>query len=546
MGERLGKYDLLERVGVGGMAELFLARASAQHGFEKTVALKRILPAFAENPDFIRMFMAEAQLAASLHHPNIAQVFDFGEEEGTYFFTMEYVHGRNLREILAAASKRSAGMPLASVLHIISSLAAGLHHAHEHRDADGTPLQIVHRDISPSNVIVTYEGDVKLVDFGIAKAASLGPATLSGSLKGKIAYMSPEQCRGELVDRRSDVFSLGTLLWELTTGRRLFTNESNDMSLLAKVEKAEIPRPTKLIDAYPEPLESVVLRAMARNRDDRYSTALDFRVALEDFAQEARLPVSSTRLSQYMDALFPKQERPPVPITSSFPSLRGEGPTPTPTPVKSLSKPGLPRSLGGASTSSSTRKGPAAETVVSSRSLGSSTASGAVYRDPKPNRAWILVALLLLLGAGIGGYLLAGRGDAEPKLEPKTATAVDAEADVPADATAEATPDPKPQAQPSASAATAEPTPEAMPAAAERAPNRKARKKNGRKKSSVQPPTESTPTVEPTEPEPAPAAPPSIEPEPAAPSKSSDIFLPRRGASKPTSGPKKPTADDFL
>ena len=193
---RLGKYDLIERLATGGMAELFLARASQQHGFEKTVVLKRILPAFAEQEDFIRMFMAEAQLAASLHHPNIAQVFDFGEERGTFYFTMEYIAGRDLRQLLAAARKESAALPLGCALHVIVGVAAGLHHAHEHRDGDHKPLQIVHRDVSPSNVIVTYEGNVKLVDFGIAKVAALGPATLSGSLKGKIAYMSPEQCRG--------------------------------------------------------------------------------------------------------------------------------------------------------------------------------------------------------------------------------------------------------------------------------------------------------------------------------------------------------------
>ncbi len=335
---RLGKYELLERLAIGGMAELFLARSSAQHGFEKTVVLKRILPSYAEQADFVQMFLNEARLAAGLHHPNIAQVFDFGEDDGDFFFTMEYVAGRNVRQLVGASQRVSIPLALGCALYIIENVAAGLHHAHEHRDADGTPLQIVHRDVSPSNVIVTYEGNVKLVDFGVAKIAALGPSTLAGSLKGKVSYMSPEQCRGELVDRRSDIFSLGTLLWELTTGRRLF-GDSSGLALLKRVEAADVPRPTSLVPNYPPDLEEIVLKALAREREDRFPTALDFRVAIEDFVYQHRIPLTSTRLSAYMDSLFPADGRqsasmmgalPLVRNSSSFPKANRGAPKPVP------------------------------------------------------------------------------------------------------------------------------------------------------------------------------------------------------------------------
>src|SRR5690606_29379467 len=190
-GSLLGKYQLLRRLATGGMAELFLARAKAIHGFEKLVVLKRILPQHAENDDFIRMFLAEARLAATLHHPNIVQVYDIGGEEGSYFFTMEFVQGVDLRKLVRAARKKNKALPLEHILHVIMGMAAGLNHAHEKVGLDGKPLGIVHRDVSPSNVLVTFEGGVKIVDFGIAKAASAQVATIAGTLKGKIPYMSP-------------------------------------------------------------------------------------------------------------------------------------------------------------------------------------------------------------------------------------------------------------------------------------------------------------------------------------------------------------------
>jgi len=305
-GTRLGKYQLLRRIATGGMAEIFLARAQAMHGFEKQVVLKRILPQHASSDDFIRMFLAEARLAATLHHPNIVQVYDIGEEAGAYFFTMEYIQGEDLRRLVRAARRKQTPIPLAHILHIIMGMAGGLHHAHEKIGTDGLPLGIVHRDVSPSNVLVTYEGDVKVVDFGIAKAAAAQNSTIAGTLKGKIPYMSPEQCRGELVDRRSDIFSIGTLLWELTTGKRLFAGE-NEFAILNRVAKADVPPPSSVRPEYPPELEAIVMRALSVDPENRYPTAIDLQIDLEDFAREARLPVSSARMGRFMRALFDEE-----------------------------------------------------------------------------------------------------------------------------------------------------------------------------------------------------------------------------------------------
>lgn len=305
---QLGKYQLLRRIATGGMAELFLARATAIHGFEKLVVLKRILPQHAESDDFIRMFLAEARLAATLHHPNIVQVYDIGEDEGACFFTMEYVQGQDLRKLVRAARKAERALPLEHILHIVMGVAAGLHHAHEKLGIDGRPLGIVHRDVSPSNVLVTYEGGVKIVDFGIAKATSAQTATIAGTLKGKIPYMSPEQCRGEPVDRRSDIFSIGTLLWELTTGTRLFTGE-NEFATINRVAAGTVPLPTSVRPDYPPELEAIVMRALTADREHRYASALDLQIDLEDFAREARLPVSSARMAKFMRGLFEEEMR---------------------------------------------------------------------------------------------------------------------------------------------------------------------------------------------------------------------------------------------
>jgi len=304
----IGKFQLVRRLATGGMAEIFLARARSIQGFEKLVVLKRILPQHAESDEFIQMFLSEARLAATLHHPNIVQVYDIGQEHGAFFFTMEYVQGQDLRTLVRAARKAQRAIPIEHILHIVMGVAAGLHHAHEKVGPDGRPLGIVHRDVSPSNVLVTYGGDVKIVDFGIAKAASAQVATIAGTLKGKIPYMSPEQCRGEPVDRRSDIFSIGTLLWELTTGRRLFHGD-NEFAVLNRVARGEVPPPSSVRPDYPPALQAIVMKALCATPRGRYDTSLQMQMDLEDFAREYKLPVSSARMGLFMGDLFANEIR---------------------------------------------------------------------------------------------------------------------------------------------------------------------------------------------------------------------------------------------
>ncbi|HEV7559761.1 MAG TPA: serine/threonine-protein kinase, partial [Kofleriaceae bacterium] len=301
-GDKLGKYDLIRQIAVGGMAEIYLARTVGIEGFEKLVVVKRILPQHASDPSFVTMFLNEARLAATLQHPNITQVYDIGVEDGEYFFSMEYVHGEDLGRLTRAALDNGVPLSMDAALTLITGLCAGLHYAHDKTGPDGTPLSIVHRDVSPSNVLVSYDGAVKLVDFGIARAAG---ASTTGGLKGKIAYMSPEQCRGKVaLDRRSDVFSVGTILYELTTGALPFTDET-DYGVLNQLVNLDVPPPSKLVPSYPPALEKIVLRALARNPNERFATALELQSALEDFAHDNRLRVSPLVLARVMGSLFP-------------------------------------------------------------------------------------------------------------------------------------------------------------------------------------------------------------------------------------------------
>src|SRR3954468_13791247 len=271
-GMRLGRYRIVRRLAVGGMAEIFLARVEGMRGFEKLVVVKRLLPQYVHNQNLVRMFLDEARLMATLNHPNITQVHDVGEARGSYFFAMEYVHGEDLRRILRASSQKGEPLPIDISVGIIADAAAGLHHAHEKRGSDGAPLEIVHRDVSPSNVLVSFDGAVKLTDFGVAKWALQASHTRQGTLKGKCAYMAPEQCRGEPVDARSDVFALGILLYELSTGTRLFQGAS-DFQILNQIVKEPIVPPSERRPGYPAALEPIVMRALERPPERRHADA---------------------------------------------------------------------------------------------------------------------------------------------------------------------------------------------------------------------------------------------------------------------------------
>jgi serine/threonine-protein kinase len=307
-GTKLGKYEIIRGVAVGGMAELYLARAAALEEFDRLVALKRILPQYAADEEFVRMFLDEARLTAKLHHPNIAQVYDIGMDTGGLFFTMEFIHGENAQTLLRAADIKGTPVPLAIAVAIARSVAAGLYAAHEQKGPDGHALGIVHRDVSPSNVVVSFDGNVKLIDFGVAKARGRHTKTKSGTIKGKVSYMSPEQCRGESLDHRSDVFSLGILLYELTTTEKLFMAD-NEFALIGQIAYEDVRRPTERFPDYPRELEAIVMRAMSRSLNRRYQNMRELEDHLTEFARKHSLDISSAALSAYMRENFPDSFR---------------------------------------------------------------------------------------------------------------------------------------------------------------------------------------------------------------------------------------------
>jgi serine/threonine protein kinase len=304
--ERFGRYELLHLLARGGMAEIFVARAPGVGGFEKLVVIKRILPEMTANHEFVGLFLDEARLAGTLHHSNIAQVFDAGLEGGRYFMAMEYVHGRDVGTILRSVAKRGESLPLAEALAIVTGVCAGLHYAHEQTQPDGRPLGLIHRDVSPSNVLVTYDGWPKLVDFGIAKAITRTVETQQGRIRGKAAYMSPEQVLGRPLDRRSDIFSLGIVLYEMTTMTRLF-KRATDFDTMKQLVEHPAPPPGSRCPGYPTRLEEIVLKALSRDRDRRYQTAEELQSDLEEFARGEKLSLASAGLACLMGELFPDQ-----------------------------------------------------------------------------------------------------------------------------------------------------------------------------------------------------------------------------------------------
>ena len=296
-------YELLSHLASGGMAELFLARRTDAAPDAAPVVLKRILPVHAGNQDFVSMFLDEARLASRLNHPNIARVLEVGRIEDTYFYTMEYVRGKNLREILTQAAVRRARIPLEIAVHVIASAATGLHAAHEQRDLRGQPLEIVHRDVSPSNVMIGEDGTVKIVDFGVAKASDRMTETRSGTIKGKTAYLSPEQCRVRPVDRRSDVFSLGIVAWELIAQARLFRHD-NDFDTMDAILRGRIAPPSEIVDGVPRAIDAAVLRALERDPAQRFATAAEMATALVTALGRPIPADASARLADFLLDLF--------------------------------------------------------------------------------------------------------------------------------------------------------------------------------------------------------------------------------------------------
>ncbi len=308
--ERIGRYEVIRKIATGGMAELYLARFHGPGGFEKRCALKRILPQFASDEKFTRMFLNEARVTAMFDHPNLVQIFELGEDDkGQFFIAMELINGLNLRQLLHMCMEKGLIIPPELAAFMMAQALDGLAYAHEFKDPEtGEPLNLVHRDISPQNILVSFEGAVKLVDFGIVKGASISSETQAGMLKGKASYMSPEQCRSGAIDRRSDVFSIGILLYELTVGRRLFQAET-EFAIISKITSGGFPPPTSVHANYPAELEAIVMRALQLTPQARYNTARELQIELEEFAREYKLSISSARLANFMEDLFDDEAR---------------------------------------------------------------------------------------------------------------------------------------------------------------------------------------------------------------------------------------------
>jgi serine/threonine protein kinase len=317
--QKLGQYRLLSHLATGGMAEIYLARHTGIRGFEKQVVVKRILPELVRRKEFVEMFFDEARIAARLKHPNIVEIYDLGQDGGDYFIAMEYLKGRTLREAVVESIKR--GHPLSAELAalVVAQVCEGLHYAHEFTDDSGAPLQIVHRDVSPNNIILLYSGGVKLVDFGVAKTKVQLHRTEVGVLRGKLSYMSPEQCLGKAVDARSDVFSAGVVLWELLAQRRLFRRNSEQKTIEA-VLSAHIPLVNEYRRGVPPELDVIARRAMERSVDYRYQSAAEMAREIRRCLLNLDAAVGNNEIGEFVRVMFkgqthktqPKPERVPT------------------------------------------------------------------------------------------------------------------------------------------------------------------------------------------------------------------------------------------
>ncbi|MGZ3446971.1 MAG: serine/threonine protein kinase, partial [Myxococcaceae bacterium] len=301
-----GRYLLLDRINIGGMAEVWRGKVFGAGGFERLVAIKRILPNIAEDEEFISMFQDEAKISVQLTHANICQIYELNRLGPSLFIAMEYVPGKDLRSIFERARKKGEPPPVPLVCYVIGKLCEGLDYAHRKKDPSSRDLNVVHRDVSPQNVLISFEGEVKVIDFGIAKAAGKVTKTQAGILKGKFGYMSPEQIRGLPLDRRSDVFSIGVCLYELLTGERLFVGES-DFQVLEKVRKAEVLPPSTYNRKIPEALERIVLKALAKDPQDRFQYGSELADELQRFLITSDSIFSRKDLMQYMKSTFAEE-----------------------------------------------------------------------------------------------------------------------------------------------------------------------------------------------------------------------------------------------
>ena len=470
----VGKYQLIRKLAMGGMAEVWLAKTAGAHGFEKTVVLKRILPHLAEDENFVHMFFSEAKLAAQLNHPNVVTVFDFGEDQGAYYLVMEFIDGPNLRALFKRANELKTPIPFGVVAKIISFACEGLAYAHEFIDPEtGELMNLVHRDISPDNVLLAKNGGVKVVDFGIAKASNQTHHTRTGTIKGKFAYMPPEQLKGLVLDQRADIFALGIVLHELVAGVKPFDVGSDAVIMQAilyeKMKPAAASRPDT-----PPALQAIIDRALEKDREARYPDCRAMQADLERFIFSTGEPVGQHQLARLVQQLStPTGPQPVVPLmprTPSHPSLAvaatpgfvREQPPPaamTPSPLQSepvshsqvveftdIQPPPSPPSP----------PSPSAPRAPSRPELEVVPEPERAPPPPQPkSRAWVAVLAVGLVLLGVGGTLVGGKllgGEPKPRVVEKDAPAP---------------PPPAPPVPPAPPAPAATPEPVAPPVIAE-------------------------------------------------------------------------------
>jgi serine/threonine protein kinase len=386
---QFGKYTLFERIGRGGMAEVYKGRIQGPAGFERVFVVKRILPHLSDDASFIKMFVEEAKLSARLNHPNIVHIFELGAVEGEYFISMEYIRGHDLSETMRSIWK-ALGPPRPELVAYIGREACrGLAYAHNLTDENGRPLGMIHRDVSPSNVMLSYEGAVKMLDFGIAKALGDAEPSKSGTLKGKYAYMAPEQTEGDNIDNRSDIFAIGIVLHEVLTGRRLFKGQ-NDVQTIERVRRCEVPPPSAQNAAVPRELDHILLKALQRDPARRWSNAADMADALDDIVHSARF--QPTHLQQILYDLFPPEGGAPAPRTGSNRSLSRS------------------TTASGQSMRSQRTVPPISRTVSGANPIPQYAAQDSAPASLKPKGKFptAAVAVVVLAAAGFGGWKFLG------------------------------------------------------------------------------------------------------------------------------------------
>lgn len=324
---RLGRYDILGRLARGGMAEIYLARAEDEDGTVRHVVVKRVLTEMQHDAKMLQMFLEEGRTALRLFHPNVCHVYEVGESNGLTYMVLEWVHGTSLREVVRRAAQQKATLPLPLGVHVIAKVASALEYVHNARGLDGKPLSIIHQDVTPHNVMLSWKGQVKLLDFGIAKTPGEGGAAQP---QGKYEYMSPEQVRGEPIDPRSDVFALGVCLYEVLTGRPLYQRDSIPQTMTAVVEDP-VPSVRAVKPEIPDALDRIVQRALAKRARDRFQTAGDMQRALEEWLAKNGGPVADVRLALTVGGYFGPPEKQPLPanaaqLTGTFAALTGGDP----------------------------------------------------------------------------------------------------------------------------------------------------------------------------------------------------------------------------